>query len=146
MIQEKEGVPVKKGLPELMAFLKKEGFALAVATSSSRERTKEKLQGCGVWDDFSVIICGDQVHRSKPDPEIYEKAGAALKAEPGKTLVLEDSQNGLRSALNAGMLPIMIPDILRSVPELEPLIEAKLDDLAQVIPYVEEHFYKEKKE
>ena len=44
------------------------------------------------------------------------------------------------------MLPIMIPDILRSVPELEPLIEAKLDDLAQVIPYVEEHFYKEKKE
>ena len=44
------------------------------------------------------------------------------------------------------MLPIMIPDILRFVPELEPLIEAKLDDLAQVIPYVEEHFYKEKKE
>lgn len=145
-IQEREGVPVKKGLPELMAFLKKEGFALAVATSSSRERTKEKLKGCGVWDDFSVIICGDQVHRSKPDPEIYEKAGAALRAEPGKTLVLEDSQNGLKSALNAGMLPIMIPDILRSVPELEPLIEAKLDDLAQVIPYVEEHFYKEKKE
>ena len=72
--------------------------------------------------------------------------GAALRAEPGKTLVLEDSQNGLRSALNAGMLPIMIPDILRSAPELEPHIEAKLDDLAQVIPYVEEHFYKEKVE
>ena len=111
-IQEAEGVPVKKGLLELMAFLKKEGFALAVATSSSQERTREKLKGCGVWGDFSVIICGDQVRRSKPDPEIYEKAGAALGADPGKTLVLEDSQNGLRSALNAGMLPIMIPEII----------------------------------
>ena len=66
-IQEAEGVPVKKGLLELMAFLKKEGFALAVATSSSQERTREKLKGCGVWGDFSVIICGDQVRRSKPD-------------------------------------------------------------------------------
>ena len=139
-IQEAEGVPVKKGLLELMAFLKKEGFALAVATSSSQERTREKLKGCGVWGDFSVIICGDQVRRSKPDPEIYEKAGAALGADPGKTLVLEDSQNGLRSALNAGMLPIMIPDILKSAPDLEPLIEAKLEDLTEVIPYIEEHF------
>ena len=85
-----------------------------------------------------------QVHRSKPDPEIYEKAGAALGADPGKTLVLEDSQNGLRSALNAGMLPIMIPDILKSAPDLEPLIEAKLEDLSQVISYIEEHFYREK--
>ena len=51
-IQEAEGVPVKKGLPELMAFLKKEGFALAVATSSSQERTREKLKGCGVWGNF----------------------------------------------------------------------------------------------
>lgn len=143
-IQEAEGVPVKKGLLELMAFLKKEGFALAVATSSSQERTREKLKGCGVWGDFSVIICGDQVRRSKPDPEIYEKAGAALGADPGKTLVLEDSQNGLRSALNASMLPIMIPDILKSAPDLEPLIEAKLEDLAEVIPYIEEHFYREK--
>ena len=143
-IQEAEGVPVKKGLLELMAFLKKEAFALAVATSSSQERTREKLKGCGVWGDFSVIICGDQVRRSKPDPEIYEKAGAALGADPGKTLVLEDSQNGLRSALNAGMLPIMIPDILKSAPDLEPLIEAKLEDLTEVIPYIEEHFYREK--
>ena len=41
------------------------------------------------------------------------------------------------------MLPIMIPDILKSAPDLEPLIEAKLEDLAEVIPYIEEHFYKE---
>ena len=42
------------------------------------------------------------------------------------------------------MLPIMIPDILKSAPDLEPLIEAKLEDLAEVIPYIEEHFYREK--
>ena len=38
------------------------------------------------------------------------------------------------------MLPIMIPDILKSAPDLEPLIEAKLEDLTEVIPYIEEHF------
>ena len=42
------------------------------------------------------------------------------------------------------MLPIMIPDILKSAPDLEPLIEAKLEYLTEVIPYIEEHFYREK--
>ena len=138
------GLPLKKGAVELLSWLKEQNALLALASSTKRSLVIQELTDAGLLDYFSVITGGDQITKSKPDPEIYEKAGAALGADPGKTLVLEDSQNGLRSALNAGMLPIMIPDILKSAPDLEPLIEAKLEDLAEVIPYIEEHFYREK--
>ena len=137
------GLPLKKGAVELLSWLKEQNALLALASSTKRSLVIQELTDADLLDYFSVITGGDQITKSKPDPEIYEKAGAALGADPGKTLVLEDSQNGLRSALNAGMLPIMIPDILKSAPDLEPLIEAKLEDLAEVIPYIEEHFYKE---
>ena len=138
------GLPLKKGAVELLSWLKEQNALLALASSTKRSLVIQELTDAGLLDYFSVITGGDQITKSKPDPEIYEKAGAALGADPGKTLVLEDSQNGLRSALNAGMLPIMIPDILKSAPDLEPLIEAKLEDLTEVIPYIEEHFYREK--
>ena len=143
-IEREEGIPVKKGARELLSWLKEQGAVVGLASSTAHDIVVQELTDAGLVDYFQAITGGDQITKSKPDPEIYEKAGAALGADPGKTLVLEDSQNGLRSALNAGMLPIMIPDILKSAPDLEPLIEAKLEDLTEVIPYIEEHFYREK--
>ena len=134
-IQEAEGVPVKKGLLELMTFLKKEGFALAVATSSSQERTREKLKGCGVWGDFSVIICGDQVRRSKPDPEIYLRTCQALDISPEAAFGIEDSYNGVRSASAAGLKTIMVPDLLPPTNEMRSLALCIQPDLLAVKDY-----------
>lgn len=142
-ILREEGIPIKPGLLKLLNFLHEEGYPMAVATSSSRVHAEENLELAGVRDCFSVLLCGDQVTRSKPDPEIYEKTARALHAEPGKTLVLEDSQYGLLAALNAGMLPIMIPDLLLDLPDIEPRLEAKLPDLGQAADYIREHFIRE---
>lgn len=139
-ILETEGIPVKKGLYELLDYLDQKGILCAVATSSSSRHAFGNLEKTGLRSRFRTVISGDEVTKSKPDPEIYEKAMAALGVEGGETLVLEDSRNGLCSALAAGALPIMIPDLLRDLPDVEPFLEGKLQDLEAVIEYLDENF------
>ena len=134
------GVPVKPGLYELLDYLKKEDYLTAVATSSSRESALRKLKSSRLENYFDVLVCGDMVKKAKPDPEIYRIACEKLKNPPKHLLALEDSKNGLKSALAAGMKAIMIPDLIRDCPEVEPYLEAKLDRLDQVIPFLQEHF------
>lgn len=139
-ILKAEGIPVKKGLYELLDDLAQKGILCAVATSSSSPHALGNLEQTGLRSRFQTVISGDEVTKSKPDPEIYEKAMAALGVEGGETIVLEDSRNGLCSALAAGALPIMIPDLLRDLPDVEPFLEGKLQDLEAVIGYLDENF------
>lgn len=132
------GIPVKPGLYELLDYLQQKGCRTAVATSSSRKYTMEKLARAGVADRFACIICGDMVSCSKPDPEIYLTACQELQTAPGSALVLEDSENGLMAALNAGIPAIMIPDLIPSLPHIEPRLTAVLPDLSAVIDYLKE--------
>ena len=134
-------VPVKPGLYELLSYLKEQGYLLAVATSSSRESAVRKLKNSELEGWFDVMVCGDMVKRAKPDPEIYEIACAKLKCPPKHLIALEDSENGLKSALAAGMRAIMIPDLIRDCPETEPYLDAKLDRLDDLISYLPEHYY-----
>ena len=85
---------------------------------------------------FDVLICGDMVKRSKPDPDIYLKACEELGVEPERAYAIEDSFNGIRSA-NAGKLrPIMVPDIVPADDEMEEKAEKILDSLIDVKDYL----------
>ena len=77
------------------------------------------------------------VTRTKPDPEIYLKACEALGVEPEHALVLEDSLNGLKAAVAAKIPAIMIPDLVKDMPEIEPFLAAKLGELGDVIAFIE---------
>ena len=68
---EKEGVPMKPGVREILTFLKERGIPTALATSTGRPRTERRMEMTGLGPYFSAIITGDQVVHSKPDPEIY---------------------------------------------------------------------------
>lgn len=105
-------IPLKPGVLELLDELREAGIPRAVATSTSSARAREKLQRAGVLDRFDAIVGGDQVRASKPHPEIYIAAAAALGVKPEKCLALEDSENGVRAALGAGMTVIQIPDLV----------------------------------
>lgn len=134
-------IPVKPGLYDLLDYLKKEHYLLAVATSSSRESALRKLRGSNLPEDyFDVIICGDMVKKAKPDPEIYETACRKLNRPPKQLIALEDSENGLKSALAAGMRAIMIPDLIRDCPDTEPFLDGKLDRLDDVIDFIKAHY------
>jgi beta-phosphoglucomutase-like phosphatase (HAD superfamily) len=62
----------------------------------------------GLKKSFQVVVCGDEVRRSKPDPEIFLKAAEGLGVQPDQCLVIEDSPNGIQAAREAGMLPVAV--------------------------------------
>lgn len=141
--QTENTVPVKPGLYELLDYLKQEHYVLAVATSSSRESALRKLKNSHLEQGyFDVIICGDMVKRAKPDPEIYQIACQKLQKSPSQLVALEDSENGLKSALSAGMGAIMIPDLIRNCPDIEPFLDGKFNRLDELISFIPEHYIK----
>lgn len=141
-IVEEDGIPIKPGLRELLKFLRSEGYPLMVATSSSPHHCTERLKDAGLTDYFQGTINGSMVQHSKPHPQIYQLACQTLGTPPSETLALEDSGNGLISAMSAGVMAIMIPDLITDLPDIEPALEAKLHSLADVIPYIQTHFQK----
>ena len=135
---EENGIEKKKGLDELLLYLKNHGIKTAVATATDLERTTLYLKKIGVFDAFDKIICGPMVKNGKPEPDIYLKASAELGLEPCECLALEDSPNGILSAHRAGCVPVMIPDLTEPDDELLKLCAKRLDSLDMVIDFIED--------
>lgn len=131
---DEQGIPIKAGLFELLSYLEESGLKKAVATSSAHDTAMFCLKKAGVDDRFDVIVTREAVASGKPAPDIYLHTARLLNAEPANCIVLEDSIHGVRAAHAANMLPIMIPDLVQPDKEIEALLHAKLDSLADVIP------------
>lgn len=92
-----------KGIPELLTNLKKDGIATGLASSSEREFIEMVLEKLQIRGYFQAIVSGEEVERSKPEPEIFLRAAKLLNVEPADCLVLEDSKHGVEAAKRAGM-------------------------------------------
>ena len=108
---EKNGLPIKKGLHMLLDKLELLGINKCVATSTAREIAKNKLTISGIMHRFQIIVCGDEVNESKPDPEIFLKAARLCGTNPADALVIEDSIAGAEGAYRAKIPYILVPDI-----------------------------------
>ncbi len=91
---------------ETLRGLRAAGIAVAVASSSVRERLGRTLRRAGLEDAFAVSIAGDEVEHGKPAPDMFLAAAAGLGVEPGRCAVVEDSQPGVAAGLAAGMRTI----------------------------------------
>lgn len=128
----------KKGLFELLGYLKEHNIKTAIASSSYREKVLKYLEKAKVDKSyFNAIICGDMVKNSKPEPDIYLKACEVLNVNPSNSLALEDSANGLLSAYRAGTKPIFIKDLKEHDKSILDLVYKRFDDLSQVITLFE---------
>lgn len=130
------GVPKKEGLMELLEFLKENKILTAVATSTREESASRTLKIAGVTEYFSAFMFGDMVKKGKPDPEIFERARLLIGTEKENTLALEDSINGVKSAYNAGLKTVMVPDMLEPDEETQKLLYGKCRNLKDVITIV----------
>ena len=132
---EEQGLPQKKGVKELLTFLSANGWKIGLASSTKRDSILKHLEAAGIAEYFSFVIGGEEIVHSKPEPEIYLKACAGLGCAPEETYAIEDSYNGIRSASRAGMIPVMVPDMLPPTEEMERLSRVILPDLLQVRDY-----------
>ena len=128
----KYAITVKKGLYDLLTYLKRKGYKLAVASSTKREKVEKHLLSTHVRQYFDAVICGDMVEESKPEPDIYLKAATALGVKPEECYALEDSRNGLLSANAAGCKVIMVPDLWQPDDEVKQFILGPYESLLDV--------------
>jgi HAD superfamily hydrolase (TIGR01509 family) len=135
---ERCGMPVKKGLRELLAFLEREGLKTALGSSTEERIVNIYLERARLNHAFDAVVCGDMVKAGKPAPDIFLLAVSKLGVPADECLVLEDSYNGILAAHNAGVRSVMIPDLLPPTPEVEKLFFRRLDSLLEVIPLIEE--------
>jgi HAD superfamily hydrolase (TIGR01509 family) len=134
-VTTEQPIPLKHGVEKLLSHIESIEVPMAVATSTQTKRAKEKLGVTGLLDYFEIVIGGDQVERGKPDPDIYLKAASVLSADPSKCLALEDSTNGVKAAVAAGMTVVQIPDLVQPSEELLQLGHIVLSSLADVPKY-----------
>ena len=126
---EEKGHPIKAGVSEILEFLSGAGWTIGLASSTGRESVLKHLEKTGLRQYFSVVIGGDQVLHSKPEPDIYLLACRELGADPQDTYAVEDSYHGIRSAYRAGMMPVMIPDLLPETEEMKKMCIGIFPDL-----------------
>ncbi|TCB66429.1 bifunctional mannitol-1-phosphate dehydrogenase/phosphatase [Acinetobacter sp. ANC 4178] len=105
------GVPIKKGLVQVLERLRKSGLRMAVATSSRRAIAEEYLINANVYKFFDVVVCGDEVEKGKPHPEIFLTAAEKLNLNADQCLMFEDSENGVTSAFEAKGITVLFKDI-----------------------------------
>lgn len=106
-----EGVPFRPGAKELLRGLRDAGIKTALVTMSMR-RMAESVVELIDFDAFDLIIAGDDATRPKPFPDPYLQACEALGVEVTDTVAIEDSPNGLRSAVASGASSIGVPHMV----------------------------------
>lgn len=132
---DQNGLPVKEGVRELLDFLKEHDWKVGIASSTRCLSVAEHLERAGLREYFSVIVGGDMVEHSKPQPDIYLIACEKLEVPPAQCYAIEDSPNGIRAAYRAGMKPIMVPDLLQPDEEMTRMSHKIFKDLKEVLAY-----------
>ena len=103
------GLPLFPGAVEAVRRLVG-GFALAVASSSNRSLIDLVVARAALGDAFSATVSSEEVGRGKPAPDVYLRAATLLGVSPQRCAAVEDSSNGIRSAKNAAMRVIAVPN------------------------------------
>jgi HAD superfamily hydrolase (TIGR01509 family) len=126
------GLPLKAGAAELLDLLDELGLPRAIATSSSHPTVRRNLDVHGLADRFHGVVAHGDYAIGKPAPDPFLKAAERLGVAPALCLALEDSHNGVRSASAAGMMTIMVPDLIAPTDEIEALCTLVAADLHAV--------------
>ncbi len=126
-------VKFKPGALELITYLNEHNFPIALATSGSPEKIKRSFDSNNVDNPFTHIINGSMVTNSKPDPEIFLKAAKLVDTDISNCLVIEDSVNGIKAAINAGSISCLVPDYIIPPIELQNQASMVKKDLFEVL-------------
>lgn len=122
-------LPLKPGVVELLDCLDAHKLPRAIATSSSHKTAQHHLAFHNLAGRFHHVVASGDYATGKPAPDPYLMAAKRMGVEPGLCLALEDSYNGVRSASAAGMMTVMVPDLLDPTDEIRGLCALIANDL-----------------
>ncbi len=126
------GVPLKAGVIELLDGLDAAAIPRAIATSSGHPAVQRTLGPSGILPRFHAVVAAGDYPRGKPNPDPFLTAADRLAVAPEHCLALEDSHNGVRAAHAAGMMTVMVPDLLAPTDEMRSLCLAIAGSLHHV--------------
>ncbi len=136
----REHLPLLPGAVDVVRSLHRR-WPLALASSANREIIDFVLDAAGIAGEFSATVSSEEVQRGKPAPDVYLEAARRLGIAPERCVAIEDSSNGLRSAVAAGMAVIAMPNehyppdedalalaaaCVHTLPEITPELVARL--------------------
>ena len=130
------GVCLKAGVVELLDHLDALDMPRAICTSSAPDQVQRHIGHHGLLDRFTTIVARGDYAKAKPEPEPFIVTAGRLGIDPADCLALEDSHNGVRAASSAGMMTIMVPDLLEATEEMHGLcvrIAASLHDVRDLL-------------
>jgi HAD superfamily hydrolase (TIGR01509 family) len=84
-------------------------WPLGLASSAARPLIDRVLAATGMGSLFQVTVSTEEIPHGKPAPDVYLAVAERLEVDPGQTVAVEDSSNGLRSASAAGMVVVAVP-------------------------------------
>jgi HAD superfamily hydrolase (TIGR01509 family) len=128
---ETGGIPHRPGLLTFLDKLDALEIPRVIATSTKRKRTLWKLEKAGIADRFSVLVCGDEISRGKPAPDIFLKAAERLGTAPADCVGFEDSPAGLKGLAEAGIRSVFIKDLTEPPPGVLAGVWRRCADLAE---------------
>lgn len=128
------------GAERLLKLLKQKGVKMGLASGSSLDKVMQNLEAVGATNFFDIIVGGDEVKNGKPAPDIFLLAAKRLGATPSDCYVLEDSPNGVKSAVAAGMKCIGIPDVAVFEQDVKNMLTAEFKNLNDAVEFFENLF------
>ncbi len=128
---------LKPGVIELLDLLDRLRMPAAIATSSKTEKVNHHLGAHGLECRFRAVAAAGSYARSKPHPDPFLTAAGLIGVDPAMCIALEDSHTGIRSASSAGMMTIMVPDLLEANDEMRGLCAHVAVDLHEVARLIE---------
>lgn len=135
-----EGVPLKAGVPQVFEELQEMGIPMALATATSAPSVEDYMRRTGFGRYFDRMITGDRVLNGKPAPDIFLLAAKELGIAPEGCVVIEDSPNGVRAGVAAGMRTVMIPDMEQPDESIRSLLWHCCETLAELPPLIKAEY------
>ncbi|MBQ3664897.1 MAG: HAD family phosphatase [Lachnospiraceae bacterium] len=129
-------LPMKKGVTNILDYLKKNHKKIALASSTRLKTVIEQLREAHILTYFDEVIAGDMVAKSKPEPDIFLLACKKIGVDPDNAYAVEDSYNGIKAAYAGGLKAVMVPDLLPADDEMIKLAEIVVNDLDCVVDYL----------
>lgn len=137
---KRNGIEPLPGVEDWVSRLRKEGWLQAIASAAPRANIDAILEALSATNIFQGIVSAEDVHRGKPDPEVYLTAAARVGVSPERCIVVEDAVAGVEGARRAGMRSIGVShngkhlpaDVV--VPSLDQLAANAFESLLEAYP------------